>query len=63
VDAISHHLPALYAIAAMVAIPGVAILLIRYFKKRRERLFREAMLHGNRLHRAWLDQSKDGVES
>lgn len=59
---LAHHLPVLYALAASVALPVLLYLLWRLVHKRRERAAREAMARGNRLYRAWLDQSKNVEE-
>ncbi|KQP14881.1 hypothetical protein [Pseudorhodoferax sp. Leaf267] len=58
-EAIDHHLPAVYAVVLVVVLPGLLALMFRYFAKRKQRLAREAMLRGNRLHRKWLEQSKE----
>lgn len=58
-DRIQHHLPAIYAVIALIVVPSVIALVCVFFSRRKARLHREAMLKGNRLHRRWLDQSKE----
>lgn len=59
---LAPHLPVLYALAVSVALPIFIYLLWRLVHKRRERAAREAMARGNRLYRAWLDQSTKAEE-
>lgn len=61
-DAIAHHLPAVYALLACIFIPLALYLVTRFFMRRQERLAREAMHRGNVLHRKWLEQSKGAVD-
>lgn len=58
-DGINQHLPAIYAVIALIAIPSAIALVWIFFSRRKARLQREAMLKGNRLHRKWLDQSEE----
>lgn len=57
-DAIAHHLPAVYLLLACIFVPLVLFLAIRFVVRRQQRLAREAMHRGNVLHRNWLEQSK-----
>lgn len=61
-DAIAHHLPAVYALLACIFIPLVLYLVTRFLVRRQQRLAREAMHRGNVLHRNWLEQSKGSVD-
>lgn len=58
-DGINHHLTAIYAVIALIAIPSAIVLVCMFLSRRKARLHREAMLKGNRLHRQWLNQSED----
>lgn len=58
-DGIEQHLPAIYTVIALIAVPSAVALVFMLLSRRKARLHREAMLKGNRLHRQWLDQSKE----
>lgn len=58
-DVIDHHLPAIYAVIALIVVPSAIALVWIFLSRRKARLHREAMLKGNRLHKHWLDQSKE----
>lgn len=58
-DGIEQHLPAIYTVIVLIAVPSAVALVFMFLSRRKARLHREAMLKGNRLHRQWLDQSKE----
>lgn len=58
-DVIDQHLPAIYAVIALILVPSAITLVCVFLSRRKARLHREAMLRGNRLHQHWLDQSKE----
>lgn len=57
-DVISHHLSALYVLAASVVVPLVVLGAWRFLVRRQQRKAQQAMLRGNLLHRRWLESSK-----
>lgn len=57
-DFASHHLTALYVLAAGVLVPLVLVVVWRWSVRRQQRKAQQAMLRGNLLHRNWLEGSK-----
>lgn len=57
-DVISHHLTALYVLAAIVIVPLVVLGGWQFLVRRQQRKAQQAMLRGNQLHRRWLESSK-----
>jgi hypothetical protein len=61
-DVISHHLTALYVLAACVIVPLVVLGGWRFLVRHQQRKAQQAMLRGNQLHRRWLEASKQMQE-
>jgi hypothetical protein len=61
-DAIAHHLTAVYVLVVCVVLPVVVVGVWRFIAKRQHRMAQEAMRRGNQLHRNWLETSKQGVD-
>lgn len=61
-DAVAHHLTAVYVLLACVIVPLALVGVWRYIVRRQQRQAQEAMRRGNQLHRRWLETSKQMVD-
>lgn len=61
-DAVAHHLTAVYALLACVIVPLVLVGAWRYIARRQHRQAQEAMRRGNQLHRKWLETSQQVMD-